>query len=85
MAFPNGPFIRPHPIIWRIVFGISVIYTLTLQFTLFQNYTDVKRVLSWFDPAGLSNEKLSEKVDYKTCFKLNVFFSNTQLIVQMCR
>jgi len=61
MAFPNGPFIRPHPIIWRMVFGISVIYALILQFVLFQNYGDVKKVLSWFDPVGLSNEQLDEK------------------------
>lgn len=61
MAFPNGPFIRPHPIIWRIVFGISVLYALILQIVLFQNYADVKKVLSWFDP-GLAHEKLSEKV-----------------------
>jgi len=63
MAFPNGPFIRPHPIIWRVVFGVSVLYALILQFTLFQNYDDIKRVLTWFDPVGLSHAHLEEK-DY---------------------
>ena len=30
LAFPNGPFIRPHPAIWRMVFGLSVIYLTSL-------------------------------------------------------
>lgn len=63
MVFPNGPFIRPHPIFWRIIFGISVLYTLLLQFTLYQSFADVKRVLSWLDPVGLSKAVLEEK-DY---------------------
>lgn len=62
MAFPNGPFIRPHPILWRLVFGVSVMYTLLLQFALYQKYTDIKAALSWLDPQGLSAEKLVEKV-----------------------
>ncbi|KAI6234810.1 Phosphatidylserine synthase 1 [Aphelenchoides fujianensis] len=61
MAFPNGPFIRPHPIIWRVVFGVSVLYALLLQFTLFQSFDDVKTALTWLDPKGLGNEELDEK------------------------
>ncbi|GJQ70447.1 hypothetical protein Trydic_g22865 [Trypoxylus dichotomus] len=26
LAFPNGPFIRPHPALWRIVFGLSIVW-----------------------------------------------------------
>ncbi|KAF1747042.1 hypothetical protein GCK72_023500 [Caenorhabditis remanei] len=63
MAFPNGPFIRPHPVFWRIVFGVSVVYLMLLQFTLFQTYTDIKTVLTWLDPTGLGAENLDEK-DY---------------------
>ncbi|CAD6188694.1 unnamed protein product [Caenorhabditis auriculariae] len=63
LAFPNGPFIRPHPVFWRVVFGLSVVYMLILQFTLFQTYADIKSALSWLDPTGLSQEKLVEK-DY---------------------
>ncbi|EYB94753.1 hypothetical protein Y032_0167g108 [Ancylostoma ceylanicum] len=61
LAFPNGPFIRPHPVLWRIIFGMSVVYLMILQFTLFQTYADIKKVLSWLDPDGLSHEKLVEK------------------------
>ncbi|XP_072042246.1 phosphatidylserine synthase 1-like [Amphiura filiformis] len=45
LAFPNGPFTRPHPALWRIIFGCSVMYLLLLVFVLFQSYTDVRRMM----------------------------------------
>ncbi|XP_055380751.1 phosphatidylserine synthase isoform X2 [Condylostylus longicornis] len=50
LAFPNGPFTRPHPAVWRILFGCSVLYLLTLQFLMFQNYKTIMSILYWFDP-----------------------------------
>ncbi|XP_046686687.1 phosphatidylserine synthase-like [Homalodisca vitripennis] len=50
LAFPNGPFTRPHPAVWRIVFGFSVLYLMLLVFCLFQNYKTVKQIIYWFDP-----------------------------------
>lgn len=50
LAFPNGPFTRPHPVIWRIVFGVSVLYLLLLLLLLFQNYQTVKSIMYWFYP-----------------------------------
>ncbi|XP_073988080.1 phosphatidylserine synthase 1 homolog l(3)77CDf isoform X1 [Rhodnius prolixus] len=50
LAFPNGPFTRPHPAVWRIVFGLSVLYLLCLLFLLFQKYKTVKYILVWLDP-----------------------------------
>ncbi|XP_014259977.1 phosphatidylserine synthase 1 isoform X1 [Cimex lectularius] len=50
LTFPNGPFTRPHPAFWRIVFGLSVLYLLCLMFLLFQNYKTVKHILVWLDP-----------------------------------
>ncbi|KAL1123906.1 hypothetical protein AAG570_001676 [Ranatra chinensis] len=50
LAFPNGPFTRPHPAVWRIVFGLSVLYLLSLIFLLFQTYKTVKSIFVWFDP-----------------------------------
>lgn len=35
-----------------------------LQFALFQNFSDIKLVLKWLDPEGLSREKLEEKVNF---------------------
>ncbi|XP_053302403.1 LOW QUALITY PROTEIN: phosphatidylserine synthase 1 [Pleuronectes platessa] len=50
LAFPNGPFIRPHPAIWRIVFGLSVLYFLFLVFIIFLNWNQVKSLMYWLDP-----------------------------------
>lgn len=74
LAFPNGPFIRPHPVLWRIIFGLSVVYLMILQFTLFQTYEDVKKVLTWLDPKGLGAESLNEKVFILFLFSIFVPF-----------
>ena len=37
-AFPNGPFIRPHPALWRLVLGVSVLYWLGLILLLFPGF-----------------------------------------------
>lgn len=29
-VFPTGPFIRPHPIVWKLVFGVAVLYEAAL-------------------------------------------------------
>ncbi|XP_071231223.1 phosphatidylserine synthase 1-like isoform X2 [Salvelinus alpinus] len=50
LAFPNGPFTRPHPAIWRMVFGMSVLYFLFLVILLFLNWAQVKRLMYWVDP-----------------------------------
>ncbi|KAK6490812.1 phosphatidylserine synthase 1-like [Huso huso] len=50
LAFPNGPFTRPHPAIWRMVFGLSVLYFLVLVFVLFLNWEQVKGIMYWLDP-----------------------------------
>ena len=50
LVFPNGPFIRPHPAIWRLMFGISLLYLFVVVFVLFQKRSDVLEVIYWFDP-----------------------------------
>lgn len=50
LAFPNGPFTRPHPAVWRMVFGLSIFYLLALLFLLFQNYETAKGIINWLDP-----------------------------------
>lgn len=50
LAFPNGPFTRPHPAVWRILFGVSVLYLMFLQFLMFQNHRSIMEILYWFDP-----------------------------------
>nr|CAD7430244.1 unnamed protein product [Timema monikensis] len=51
LAFPNGPFTRPHPAIWRMVFGMSVLYLMGLLFMLFQSFKTVNSILYWIDPS----------------------------------
>lgn len=50
LAFPNGPFTRPHPVVWRIIFGFSVIYLLFIIFLMFQSYKSIMEIFYWFDP-----------------------------------
>ena len=33
---PDGPFVRPHPVIWRLVLCVLILYVLLLIFALFQ-------------------------------------------------
>ncbi|XP_043238191.1 phosphatidylserine synthase-like [Amphibalanus amphitrite] len=50
LTFPNGPFTRPHPALWRLVFGCSVLYLMFLVFILFQDYETVRSILVFFYP-----------------------------------
>ena len=50
LVFPNGPYTRPHPAFWRLVFGASVLYFLLFAFILFQRFSDVQSMLMWIDP-----------------------------------
>lgn len=50
LAFPNGPFTRPHPAVWRVMFGVSVLYLMFIIFLLFQSYKVIMEIFYWFDP-----------------------------------
>ncbi len=68
LAFPNGPFQRPHPILWRVVFGLSVLYLLTVQFLIHQDYATVRSIIVWVDPKmenySIDAEKVSKIKPY---------------------
>ncbi|GCC19996.1 hypothetical protein chiPu_0018669 [Chiloscyllium punctatum] len=70
LAFPNGPFTRPHPAIWRMVFGLSVLYFLFLVFLLFLNFEQVKSVMYWLDP----NLRYATREADVMLTELNTFF-----------
>lgn len=36
LQFSDGPFIRPHPVVWRLVLSVSILYLLLLIVLLFQ-------------------------------------------------
>lgn len=63
IAFPNGPFTRPHPAAWRILFGLSVLYLLGMLFLLFQSHEQIMNILYWFDP-GLRDFHINMDKDY---------------------
>ena len=67
LVFPNGPFTRPHPAIWRLVFGIGFLYWLVLAFLLFQRFSDVRTMLVWIDPALNTSETDSTKLYALDC------------------
>jgi len=46
----DGPFVRPHPAVWRVVTGIGILYLCSLIYLLFQNVHDVRQFLKYFDP-----------------------------------
>jgi len=46
---PDGPFLRPHPALWRFAFACSVFYELLLIFILFQTPPDARKLLKFFD------------------------------------
>ncbi|XP_070493758.1 phosphatidylserine synthase-like [Chironomus tepperi] len=63
LAFPNGPFTRPHPAIWRMIFGLSVLYLMFLVFLMFQNYKAIMGIFYWFDPE-LEDFKINMDKEY---------------------
>ena len=63
LAFPNGPFTRPHPVFWRMLFGASVFYLMLLQFLAHQDYATVKSILLWLDP-GIANYSIDAEKEY---------------------
>jgi phosphatidylserine synthase 2 len=42
-VIPDGPFLRPHPAFWRLMFCLSIVYLLSLIFVLFQVSTIIKK------------------------------------------
>ena len=40
---PDGPFLRPHPALWRFAFAVSIVYQLLLIFILFQSPNTTRR------------------------------------------
>jgi len=50
MVFPSGPFVRPHPVFWRLIFTLSTLYLFALVLFLFQTPKQMRVMLSWIDP-----------------------------------
>ena len=87
LTLPNGPFIRPHPALWRCVLGLSILYLLLLQFLLHQDYSTIRGVITWLDPTMVNYTIDSEKVRVKCSkdFKLQLRESSIYVSVDRCR
>ena len=64
LVFPNGPFTRPHPAMWRLVFGMSLLYFLFISFLLFLPHSDVMDMLHYLDPSLKLSEADSHTLIY---------------------
>ncbi len=51
IQFRDGPFIRPHPVFWRMVLGINLLYELSLVFLLFQDLASARSMMTYLDPS----------------------------------
>jgi hypothetical protein len=49
LIFPSGPFIRPHPVVWRVAFGVAVLYEMWLIILLFQSKDHARKSMQFFD------------------------------------
>ena len=74
MAFPNGPFTRPHPIFWRLIFGLSVIYLMLIQFLIQQDYATVRSIIVWVDPKMENYTLDMEKARFDIFATNEIFF-----------
>lgn len=61
LVFPTGPFTYPHPVVWRLLFGVSLLYLLALDFVLFQRYRYVRAII-----ASASTDPLIEEISNST-------------------
>ena len=48
--FPDGIMVRPHPVLWRVVGGIALMYLLLVVFLFFQDLPTIRRILAFYDP-----------------------------------
>ena len=55
----DGPFIRPHPLFWRLIQSVSVLYLLLMIFLLFQPVDLARRIVALTD--GSLGRPLEEK------------------------
>eukprot|EP00696_Hemimastix_kukwesjijk_P020295 gnl/Hemi2/9864_TR3437_c0_g1_i1.p1 gnl/Hemi2/9864_TR3437_c0_g1~~gnl/Hemi2/9864_TR3437_c0_g1_i1.p1 ORF type:complete len:442 (+),score=111.01 gnl/Hemi2/9864_TR3437_c0_g1_i1:190-1515(+) len=78
------PFSRPHPILWRLVIGVVVLYLMLLVFVVYQNVQDVRYFFTFLDPT--LNRPLPEKdyaghCEFFTPNDPHSYFANIQAVI----
>ncbi|RLN97485.1 hypothetical protein BBJ28_00003743 [Nothophytophthora sp. Chile5] len=51
LQLPDGHFVRPHPIVWRLLTGLFILYEMLLIFLLFLRTDDARQFMKLFDPS----------------------------------
>ncbi|KAL7753823.1 hypothetical protein RI367_000755 [Sorochytrium milnesiophthora] len=51
LSFRDGPFIRPHPALWRTVMAAGVAYQIFLVIILFQDADSARTIFKLYDPS----------------------------------
>ncbi|XP_037072798.1 phosphatidylserine synthase 1-like [Pollicipes pollicipes] len=80
----DGPFIRPHPALWRCVFGCSVAYLALLLFVLFQDYATIRAIVIFFFPDAKNfNNDMIEGTWSEDCYPVTLdnIWSNMDIYV----
>eukprot|EP01064_Diplonema_japonicum_P033505 TRINITY_DN6616_c3_g1_i1.p1 TRINITY_DN6616_c3_g1~~TRINITY_DN6616_c3_g1_i1.p1 ORF type:complete len:431 (+),score=10.51 TRINITY_DN6616_c3_g1_i1:27-1295(+) len=72
VALPNGPFVRPHPAVWRCVLGVSIVYWLLLIFMLFQSKSDTRGAMEWVLGAPIPYTSPEDSPEYSADCALTV-------------
>ncbi|CAG7822093.1 unnamed protein product [Allacma fusca] len=62
---PDGPFLRPHPALWRLLFVVSIVYQIAMIFLLFQSAKDARQLLKHIDSS--LGEPLAERSYSRSC------------------
>lgn len=65
LQMKDGLFLRPHPIIWRVVMGMAVLYFMLLIFVLFLSADNARYLLTYIDPS--LNKPLPERSYAEHC------------------
>jgi len=69
LVFPNGPFVRPHPAIWRMVFGTSMLYLCALVFLINLSKEQVQGIIKYYDES-INFTKIDDKDYAVDCWNL---------------
>lgn len=72
---------RPHPVIWRVLQGLSYVYLSILVFILFQNIEDIRKILKILDPSlgvPLPEKEYAEHCEVFTPDHHESYFANVK-------
>lgn len=73
LVLRDGPFLRPHPIVWRAVLAANIEYFLFLVYLLFQSATDARQLLRHIDDS--LGQPLPERKYAEDCSVFNADYS----------